>query len=175
MNNYYAGIGSRETPQDVCAFFKKLGAYLANHNFTLRSGGAQGADKAFEIGCNKVNGDKEIYLPWKGFEGSNSTLYKDNPEAYIVAEKHHPYWYNLSEGARKLQARNSHQVLGEDLKTPSSFVLCWAKNGSGQGGTGQAIRIAKAYDIPIFDAGKYKDMDEIKNGCKKFLDQFIGG
>lgn len=60
----------------------------------------------------------------------------------------------LKDGAKKLQARNSHQVLGLDLNTPSDFIICWTKGGKGIGGTGQALRIAKAYNIPIFDCGE---------------------
>ncbi|NMA16004.1 MAG: hypothetical protein GX935_02005, partial [Erysipelotrichia bacterium] len=52
------------------------------------------------------------------------------------------------------------------------FIICWTKNGSGSGGTGQAIRIAKAYDIPIFDAGKYKDIEQVKEELKEFIKQF---
>lgn len=51
----------------------------------------------------------------------------------------------------KLHARNCYQVLGADLRTPTQFVICWTPRGSGEGGTGQALRIAKAYNIPIFD------------------------
>lgn len=166
--SYYAGIGSRETPSDVLTIFEKVGKFLAQKDFILRSGHAEGADKAFENGCDKVNGLKEIYLPWKGFEGSESDLIVFDIRAFEIAEKYHPYWNNLKQGGQKLQARNSHQVLGSDLETPSSFVLCWTKNGKGSGGTGQAIRIAKAYDIPIFDAGKYKSED-IGNQLKIFL------
>lgn len=169
MNTYYAGIGSRETPIEILTFFTKLAKYLAKQGYILRSGGAEGSDLAFEIGCNNVNGQKEIFLPWKGFNNSNSSLILNNPKAFEIAEKYHPYWHNLKEGARKLQARNSHQVLGWDLNTPSKFIICWTKNGKGSGGTGQAIRIAKAYDIPIFDAGAYPYVETIKKELKLFL------
>lgn len=167
---YYAGIGSRETPNEILIIFEIIGKYLANKSYILRSGHASGADQAFECGCDAVEGKKEIYLPWKGFEGSDSKLIVENVEAFKIVQKYHPYWHNLSQGARKLQARNSHQVLGLDLQTPSDFVICWTKNGKGQGGTGQAIRIAKAYDIPIFDAGKYDNVGIIKNEVKRFIE-----
>lgn len=170
---YYAGIGSRETPPEILGLFTTIGKYLANKNYILRSGHAEGADKAFEEGCNNARGKCEIYLPWSGFEGSNSKLVVNNPEAFKIGEKFHPYWYNLKQGAQKLQARNSHQALGEDLNTPSKFILCWTKNGNGSGGTGQCIRIAKAYNIPIFDAGLYKDIEEVKSKLKIFLKENI--
>lgn len=169
---YYTGIGARETPTEVLELFTKIGKFLASRNITLRSGHAKGADQAFEIGCDIINGNKEIYLPWYKFEGSTSSLIVSNKLAFNIAEKYHPYWHNLSQGAKKLQARNSHQVLGTDLNTPSSFVICWTKNGKGEGGTGQALRIAKEYNIPIFDIGKYdtiNDMDSVKQELKEFL------
>jgi hypothetical protein len=169
LSTYYAGIGSRETPKDILKFFEKLGTFLAKNGLILRSGHAQGADITFENGCDKVNGEKEIYLPWNGFEGSNSNLIVSNLKAFKIAEEYHPYWHNLKQGAKSLQARNSHQVLGNNLETPSSFVICWTKNGKGSGGTGQAIRIAKAYDIPVFDAGAYSDIEIVKKECKLFL------
>jgi hypothetical protein len=168
---YYAGIGSRETPQEVCNLFETLGEWLARHGYILRSGHAQGADQAFERGCDRAGGQKEIYLPWKGFEGSNSTFVLANQQAYTIAEQFHPYWANLSEGAKKLQARNSHQVLGENLNTPSAFVVCSTKDGNGKGGTGQALRIANHYGIPIFDAGAYDNISDVKTNINNFLKQ----
>lgn len=169
MSIYYAGIGSRETPQDVLELSESFAKWFAIKDFILRSGGADGSDKAFENGCDKVNGDKEIYLPWNGFNGSDSKLVVSNPKAFEIAQKYHPYWHNLKQGAQKLQARNSHQVLGQDLETPSAFIICWTKKGKGSGGTGQAIRIAKDYNIPVFDMGKYNDIQEIKIELKAFL------
>lgn len=166
---YYAGIGSRETPTEVLEYFQKVARFLAKRGVVLRSGGADGADKAFEIGCDSVRGDKEIYLPWRYFEDSSSDLVVSNPEAYEIAEQLHPYWHNLKDGAKKLQARNTHQVLGWDLKTPSRFIMCWTKNGKGSGGTGQAIRVAEHYGIPVFDAGGYTSLVEVKKNLKEFL------
>ena len=128
----YAGVGSRETPTEILGRFYRAAEYLAKRNFVLRSGGASGADQAFEHGCDAVNGPKEIYLSWKGFEGNKSTLIVSSPKAYELASNFHPYWDNLSMGAKKLQARNSHQIMGIDLSSPVKFVLCWTKNGSGQ-------------------------------------------
>ena len=166
---YYAGIGSRETPIIILKLFTQIGKYLANKNYILRSGHAEGADSAFEYGCVMVNGQKEIYLPWKGFGNSDSNLVVGDPKAYEIAELHHPYWHNLSQGAKKLQARNTHQALGKDLETPAKFIICWTKNGKGSGGTGQCLRIAKAYNIPVFDVGCWKYIDDVKKELKLFL------
>jgi hypothetical protein len=168
----YTGIGSRKTPEEILKVFTKIGKFLAEKDFILRSGHAQGADKAFEIGCDLVNGKKEIYLPWKNFENSDSNLIVTDEKAFQIAEKYHSYWDNLSEGARKLQARNSHQVLGWELNTPSKFIVCWTKNGKGEGGTGQAIRVANEYKIPVFDAGNFSDIKQMAKAFKAFLIYF---
>ncbi len=163
---YYAGIGSRKTPEVILKRFENIASLLAQKGGILRSGAADGADNAFEKGCDKEpNSKKEIYLPWKGFNGSESKLYTITPEAMLIAQKFHPYWDNLSNGAKKLHARNSYQVLGYDLKTLSNFVVCWTEGGKITGGTGQALRIAKAYSIPVFNYGE--------DGAEEKLLEFI--
>jgi hypothetical protein len=159
-NKIYAGIGSRETPEDVLEKMILIGHNLGYHGWRLRSGHAPGADKAFEVGCKMVGGDMEIYLPWDGFEGA-----KVDDEQYFsgfhsvvieiqatqVAAHFHPNWEACSQGARKMHTRNVQQVFGRDLKTPVDLVICWTKGGKRGGGTGQALRIAEHYKIPIFD------------------------
>jgi hypothetical protein len=68
-----------------------------------------------------------------------------------IAAKHHPAWYRCSDAARKLHARNVHQILGRDLASPSKFGVCWTADGQASGGTGQALRIADAYGIRVFN------------------------
>jgi hypothetical protein len=72
-------------------------------------------------------------------------------KAQEIARKYHPAWNNLSHAAKKLMTRNTFQILGYDLNTPVSVVVCWTLGGRIQGGTGQALRIAKDMNIPIFN------------------------
>ena len=147
---YYAGIGSRETPLDKLEDIHWVAKYCESKGIVLRSGGADGADSMFE---SAVTNDKlkEIYLPWKGFNGNKSSLYRITDESLIIAKKFHPSFDKLSLPARKLMARNTYQVLGYDLNTPSKFIVCWTKGGKWTGGTSQALRIAKAQYIPIIN------------------------
>ena len=167
MNYIYTGIGSRSTPKETLQLFALLGRYFAQKGFILRSGGAKGADTAFENGCKEVNGRKEIYIPWKGFEDSRSSLVVESPMAFQIAKKFHPNWESLSEGAKKLQARNSHQILGWDLESPSNFVVCYTEGGKRKGGTGQALRLAESLNIPIFDFGLG---EEVKKDLRLWLE-----
>jgi len=169
MKRIYAGIGSRQTPEEVLELFNNIAVYLAIQGFILRSGGANGADSAFEMGCDNKQGEKEIYIPWKNFNNSPSEFVVNNPDAEALARKYHPYFDRLKPGAKKLMARNSCQVLGSNLDTPSDFVICWTPEGKGEGGTGQAIRIAKDYNIPVFDVGGYENIDEFREEFWKWL------
>lgn len=146
---YYAGIGSRKTPTNILQIMHNLGFVLAEQRYILRSGHAIGADLAFERGCDCAHGLKEIFL------ASDA-----DSKAMALAASVHPYWYNLSAYAQKLHARNGYQILGKDLKTPSFFVICWTPDGAdgalvptsnATGGTGQAIRLANRYQIPVIN------------------------
>lgn len=154
---YYAGIGSRTAPKEVLDAFEYLGEMLADQGYILRSGGADGCDSAFEKGCKKVGGEMEIFLPWKDFNNNDSILYKyDNcDKAYEIAKRYHPNWDACSKAGKALLMRDGYQVLGMDLETPSSFIICWTKNGKGEGGTGQALRIAKDLGIKVCDFGRF--------------------
>jgi hypothetical protein len=162
---YYAGIGSRSTPEDVLINMITVSQELSNNGYTLRSGGADGADKAFECGCDYVSGSKEIYLPWKNFNNNKSELYNLCSESFDVAKKYHPGYKYLKRAATKFMARNGYQVLGGDLKTPVDFIVCYTPKGKGEGGTGQAIRIAKDYNIPVYDYGEMSHDEIMKLIC----------
>ena len=148
----YTGIGSHETPTSILAIFAKIATRLEKRNYILRSGGATGADTGFEMGVHKTK-NKEIYLPWKEFNNSTSKLFELGTDAYEMAAMFHPKWSACSPAARKFMARNCYQVLGQDLKTRTDFIICWTPGGKIVGGTGQALRIAKEYHIPIINFG----------------------
>lgn len=151
----YTGIGSRSTPQDILDQMTSLSKSLKE--WTLRSGGADGADTAFERGATL----KEIYLPWKGFNNSQSELYEVGRDALKIAETIHPNWEACQPAARNLHGRNCYQVLGKNLRTPSCFVVCWTENGKLVGGTTTAIKLATIWGIPVFNLAILPSIDPI--------------
>lgn len=158
----YAGIGSREAPGDILALMTRIAAWLSARGYKLRSGGAPGSDTAFELGAGAA---KEIFLPWLGFNGRYDGIVlagEYETEARAIAKRFHPAWGRCSPGARSLHTRNVPQVLGADLRTPSAFVACWTKDGGSTGGTGQALRIADGYGIPIFNLHNPTDALRLK-------------
>jgi hypothetical protein len=158
----YAGIGSRETPPDVRRLMRRYAYYQAYFGEgRLRTGGATGADDAFCQGSLEAGVPSDIFIPVEGYNGLSGACpgvhAGVSQEALILAHKYHPAWDRCSVVARKLHARNGYIVLGLDLETPVDQVVCWTPNGSGSGGTGQALRIARDYNIPILDLGVYGD------------------
>lgn len=155
MTRFYSGVGSRETPHDILELMTRLAQHLAELRWVLRSGHATGADQAFEAGADHR---AEVYLPWPGFEANvkmKARLVMSSPshDAIDIAAENHPTWYSLSRGAKQLHSRNVHQVLGPYLDKPSDVLFCWTPRAEGGGGTGQAIRIAQSFRVPIWDLG----------------------
>lgn len=136
---YYAGIGNRKITVQAYDIIKSYAKYLNEQGYILRSGGAKGADTAFEEGsCTNC----EIFY------------HRDaTDEAIKLASKFHPAWDRCNEIARRLLGRNAMILLGKDLKTPVKFVICYTVNES-SGGTSLGIRIAKAYEIPVINLAK---------------------
>jgi len=141
---YYAGIGSRKTPPEILEAMTQIARWLDSQGWILRSGGADGADSAFEAGATH----KEI------FYAKDAT-----PAGMEVAKKYHPAWDKMGDYAKRLHGRNSLQILGRDLQTPVKFVICWTPDGCTShktrsirtGGTGTAISIASSADIQVFN------------------------
>jgi hypothetical protein len=168
---YFAGIGSRSTPIELKSVIYEISCKLIEHDWVLRSGGANGADEFFESAYTTLNGNKEIYIPWKGFNKSKSTLFYTPPEAFKVAKHFHSRWNYLSQAAQKLMARNVLQVLGQSLVHPVEFVICWTEDGCEcqktrnikTGGTGQAISIAEYWDVPVINMANWNWKDRLND------------
>lgn len=183
MTLVYTGAGSRETPRPVGATINALAGALAQREYTVRVGGARGADLDFEIGATAQHEELynvELYLPWPGFcerEAKAARMPRPRPgllrptdEAYDLAARYHPAWDMVPQRYRPLHARNGHEVLGATLDAPSRFLLCWTADGAdadhpptqATGGTGQAIRIAIAYRVPVFNLARPETYDRIQ-------------
>jgi hypothetical protein len=171
----YAGIGSRQAPPLQILRMERLALVLAGHGWTLRTGLAEGADQAFYRGADSGRGLVELYLPWPSFSqaarswgGRETVLDCPSEDAYQIAQRFHPAWDLLDPPVRALHARNAHQILGRDLETPAGLVICWTRNGSkdgiaaGTGGTGQALRIASAYGVPVLNIARPDDVERVR-------------
>lgn len=159
---YYTGVGSREIPDEMYAILQESAKELCTqYGYTVRTGCAIGSDQAFR---EAVPQNVVIYTP------DNVRRYNNYHVAREIAQQIHPKWKNLrSEYVRKLHTRNVYQVLGCDLNTPSEFLLCYTNDGCvdgsktsvDTGGTGQAIRIAHRFGVPIINIKSENWLDKL--------------
>lgn len=152
MTKSYAGIGARSTPDSALHQMLMGAIQLKEAGYMLRSGHADGADQAFERGAD---GFARIYLPWPAYNQETpikgNGVVPDMDKLFDEAMFHHPNWDNLSQGAKKLMARNVAIILGSSLKDPVDMVICWTPKGEAVGGTGHALRVAKHHGVPIYN------------------------
>lgn len=161
LTGTYAGIGSRETPEHILAAMRAICKRLGELGFTLNTGGADGADTACEEGAIEAKSPHNVFLPWPNFNKHHSPLDTVCDSAKEMGCYYHPRGKMLSPAQQKIMGRNCYQVLGRDLKTPVDFILCWTPGGKDVGGTGQALRIARDRDIPIFNLFHSSALDDL--------------
>lgn len=153
----YAGIGSRETPPAIQRLMAAIAQQRAQQGWTLSSGGAMGADRAFDWGCSMEHGKKRIFLPSD-----------DIPEwAFLDAERNHPNWPACTTFARRAHARNSLIIYGRDRNELCSLVICWTKGAATVGGTGQALRIAYRESIEVHNLASQRWLDHYTLALKE--------
>lgn len=168
------GIGSRETPDAVCERFVEMGAEARERGWWVRSGHADGADYAFERGALD---HCIVYMPWPTFNKEKPVLgisrsQELRDEVLKIVYKHEPYAKDLSDGVKLIKSRNIYQVLGENLETPSDVIVCWTEEGQVVGGTGLAIKVAMANDIPVINVGNVevaKDVDYMIHNIARWV------
>ena len=166
---YYAGIGSRGTPQEILSLMTRLATKLEQNNWTLRSGGARGADSAFKHGIKEYKNCKIYTAESLDYEGNVNAAYKS-------VDEFHPNPRVLSGYVRRLMARNYFQVMGKRSGVPSKFIVCWTpdykldeeeKVRDAAGGTGQAIRIAYANKIDVYNLKHKQHFEKISSYINK--------
>lgn len=180
----YAGVGSQQTPSPILASMTSMALQMAQSGWYLRSGFADGADKAFGLGAAQHSDatGQELFtmcLPWAGFNGAPAQdpsfqVIEAYDEIYRLARDHHPNWHNLSDGAKMLMIRNAAIVAGPNLDSHADLLICWTPEAKAGGGTGHAIRIAKTLGVPVFDLeSEYEQwaVVEFINGCEARHDE----
>lgn len=150
---YYAGIGSRETPADILKYMTDVAIRLAKLGFILRSGGAKGADKAFEAGAGKA---KSI------LKANRATA-----SAIREASRFHPKWSMCDSYAQRLHGRNVMIILGEDDLADEEqwvqFVISWTDPNIARGGTKLGMAVAKDREIPVFNLAVPGQKEELES------------
>lgn len=159
----YAGIGARKTPQAVLKVMTSYAQQLREAGAWLRTGGAIGADQAFQLGaCDQ----SILYLPWPSYEEKqrhpdSKPVCNIPSEAFTMASEYHPAWDRCRQGVRKMHARNMQIILGKNLDTPVNFVICWTPGGGLVGGTAMGIRCAQDHEIDVYNLADFSHLPKI--------------
>ena len=134
----YAGFGSWNTPAHIVVVIESLGRALAEAGWTLRTGGAAGAESAFERGCDAVGGRKELVGRPADIESASAQFW---PETLLP-------WAQLSANTRALLAQSACQILGPDLDAPAKFLAYWKSTDGRSFEIDHALQIAAAHAVP---------------------------
>ena len=134
------------------ALYMECVEWAVGLGYVVTTGAALGADQVAAKRAVDLGGRVELYLPWpsyeKGFVGGlpreQVTVSRYNPKWESSVDKYHPAPERLSQGARKLHARNYGIV------EQAAFVVGIPET-PGSGGTGQGLRIGKGLFKPCFD------------------------
>jgi len=129
----YAGLGEEGAPAEALDLFVNFGLRTASKRITLRSGHRTQADIAFEQGCLSIGGGAEIYVPYSGFNGSDSTLHYLYNDAIRLAKRYTPFWCRLSEDEQRIYSCACYIVLGMSLMYPVDVIICWTRDSKMQG------------------------------------------
>lgn len=153
----YTGVGSRETPQDVMHIMTEVAEGLSEQDWILRSGNAEGADRAFEIGSPVRL--TESYLPWEKAQVPHGIVAITDEHTRLFRSVYRtpsggPWTPSMKRAATLLMTRNGNQVFGPDFVDPSDVLICWTPHGDPVGGTRQAIALAELIDIPVINLGR---------------------
>jgi hypothetical protein len=158
----YTGIGSRDVTSHEFSLMVAIAQRFARDGWKLRSGGAGGADTAFEQGCAYKQGEAEIFIPWNKFGSKlinpNSKRYIPSGDNFKIAREYLidndiiPWFDRMKQGAQKLHGRNYYQVIGfGDKSDLMAYCADDDKNGVPAGGTRTAILLAQSFSIPTYN------------------------
>lgn len=153
----YTGVGSRETPVEICqGVITPLARTLSAYGWVLRSGDADGSDKAFQAGSPDHMTESYVTRKMKEYR-KDAIIGEASPkwvDALRMAKDIHPNWHAMSSWGRAQHGRDVLQVLGGSLNEPSRFLVCWGipkPGGSISGGTRTAWECARKIGIPVFN------------------------
>lgn len=164
MDLIFTGVGHRKgVPDNIRNKAVQLTSWLCARGVKLRTGDADGMDAVFRDAAPKEM--RQFFAPLNRYNAHPDAIMIKPSEihpcyysqARDITANTHPYFYNLGDFERELHIRNAFQVLGPELDEPSNFLVCWTKDGAetkttrATGGTGQAIRLAIKYNIPVFN------------------------
>ena len=159
FKGWFAGVGSRDTPEDVCKLMQKLAVVFYALGYGLSSGDARGADRAFWEGAllspfyRKIGA--RIYLCDEWVRGRkadpknffyNAQRFPTFEKAKQMALEARGSFHGLDDWGINLHSRNVMQIHGASLQDKVEYLVYWAipvgKTERVKGGTNTSLQLA---------------------------------
>jgi len=174
----YAGVGSRETPQEIGRKMVGYAKRLAALDYTMVSGGARkkrdapndvvSADHVFEYAVAEVQGKMIVYRAYVNkfvpCGAADVRVPSENQMNHAISfiKRHHiiPWFDKMSGWAKLLHARNYYQIV-QETGHKVDFVIAYSEigtDGEPMGGTRTAIKIAQKMGVKVYNLALPMDM-----------------
>jgi len=134
-----AFIGSRAAPPQVLATGRCLARIVHRAGYALVSGGAAGFDTV-------VDGIPGVIVYPPGHKQHTPA----HDKAMDIVLSLHPAPDRARKYGRYL-ARDVFIITGDAFDALVWAVVCWTPDGKDSGGTGNGIRVANHYNVPVFN------------------------
>lgn len=153
-------LSTHDISEDIHNMATTLSSKLIELGYVFRYSGdtrSKTESAIFTIAKNK----SEVYLPWKKFNlNVKPTVARPKDYAYKHAAIYHKKINDMSPTVKNFLARSIHIMLGEDLLTPLTFLICYSEDGAelskdidykNNVTTGFFIKVCEDLDIPVFN------------------------
>lgn len=180
----YTVTGAHEPDEAITEITESILKNLVNSKYVARLG--HDVRSPFEVMVRGVllrfGGLKKYYLPWKKFgtvDELEMEIASPDEEAYCIAAHYHPGFNDLSPPVRAIIARTVHMLLGKDLHSPVSFLLCYDKYGYESSEKmkiktttlGVMLSIAQDSRIPVFNIRREESIIKFVDYIRKLSEQ----
>ena len=146
-----------EVPEAVKETVKKICETLKNQGYKIRITGSHKEPIMRELE-EIMEGHKEYYLPWRGFEEITDESKGFPGESFFeTAAAYHKVYNDLKGPIKTLYANEVRLLIGNDMRSPVKFLLTWTTDAVDQAKrcsskTGYAsfmIKVADLAGIPV--------------------------
>lgn len=162
----YAATGNREAPETLKPTIERIVRVLEANGWRLRTGVTQGLEDMFYKCANKDT--TELYLPWGKFKTQPKDPNSPELESKFsfcdercleLTAKFHNAFDSLADWLKKVEARVTRMIFGQNLKSNPLFVIGWSEDGAETilqktpktGNFQTALTMAASLPIPIFN------------------------
>lgn len=168
----YALAVDKSFPAQYNKIIGRCVRYLRKQNCTVRVNNRYQTE---QLAIRDSGGKCEVFSAFSEDYGAITAGLDNRDEKYYEAidfvKKYCPEYNSLVRGKQAQLIVVARLMLGINLNEPVDFVVCHTKNGYGIGEMALLIKVAREYNIPVFDSGYYNEYesDDMEEQLKVFI------